>query len=214
VEDAVQRIREAVPRLDALVDNAGAIHPRRTLTVDGLEATFATMVVNPFRLVHGLLPALADARGQVVAVTSGGMYAQSLDPDDLQSEDGEYDGVRAYARAKRAQVVLVREWARRLRGRGIRFDTMHPGWADTPGLREALPRFRSLLGPILRSPEEGADTAVWLAAGGAAGLRDGRLYLDRRARPFDRVPWTRVDAPTRAALWEHVLDLTGLPDPV
>jgi dehydrogenase/reductase SDR family member 12 len=215
VDDAVARIRETVPRLDALIDNAGAIHQRRTLTVDGLEATFATMVVQPFRLVHGLLPMLADARpGQVVAVTSGGMYAQALDPDDLWSEREPYDGVRAYARAKRAQVVLIREWARRFRARGIRFDAMHPGWADTPGLQDALPRFHGLLRPILRSPAEGADTAVWLAAGGASGRPDGRLYLDRRERPFDRVPWTRVDAPARAALWERALELAGLPDPM
>lgn len=214
VTQAVSQVLGARPRLDVLVDNAGAIHARRTQTADGLEATFATMVVQPFRLVHGLLPALAHGEpGQVVAVTSGGMYAQALDLDDLQSAEGPYDGVRAYARAKRAQVVVMREWARRMRGRGVRFDAMHPGWADTPGLQDALPGFRSVLRPILRSPEEGADTAVWLAMGGASGRRDGRLYLDRRERPFDRVPWTRLDATDRAGLWERVRSLTGLPEP-
>jgi hypothetical protein len=100
-----------------------------------------------------------------------------------------------------------------MRGRGVRFDAMHPGWADTPGLQDALPGFRSLFRPILRSPEEGADTAVWLAMGGASGRRDGRLYLDRRPRPFDRVPWTRLGPADRAAFWERVLSLTGLPAP-
>jgi NAD(P)-dependent dehydrogenase (short-subunit alcohol dehydrogenase family) len=213
VDEAVRLVRETAPRVDVLIDNAGAIHQQRTLTADGLEATFATMVVQPFRLVHGLLPSLAQGRpGQVIAVTSGGMYAQALDLDDLQSSHGTYDGVRAYARAKRAQVTLMREWARRMRGRGVRFDAMHPGWADTPGLRDALPRFHSLLRPLLRTPEEGADTVMWLAAGGANQHPDGRLYMDRRVRPFDRVPWTRLDAAGRATLWERVLDLTGLPD--
>lgn len=214
VDAAVRLIGDTQATLDVLVDNAGAIHQRRTLTADGLEATFATMVVQPFRLVHGLLPLLmASGGGQVVAVTSGGMYAQALDLDDLQSERGSFDGVRAYARAKRAQVTLVREWARRLGGRGVRFDTMHPGWADTPGLRDALPRFRTLLRPILRSTAEGADTCLWLAAGGARGRRDGRLYLDRRPRPFDRAPWTRLDGSARAALWDQVASLAQLPDP-
>ncbi len=214
VDEAVRRIGDSGATIDVLVDNAGAIHQRRTLTADGLEATFATMVVQPFRLVHGLLPLLArSGRGQVIAVTSGGMYAQALDLDDLQSERGSFDGVRAYARAKRAQVALIREWARRRRGSGVRFDAMHPGWADTPGLRDALPRFRTLLRPILRSTAEGADTCLWLAGGGAPGRRDGRLYLDRRERPFDRVPWTRLDGAARAALWDRVVSLAGLPDP-
>ena len=96
-------------------------------------------------------------------MTSGGQYAQALDLDDLQSSRGAYDGTRAYARAKRAQVSLIREWARRFGGAGIRFDSMHPGWARTPGLVEALPGFARLMGPLLRTPAEGTDTLVWLA---------------------------------------------------
>ena len=69
-------------------------------------------------------------------MTSGGQYAQALDLDDLQYSRGAYDGTRAYARAKRAQVALIREWARRFGDAGIRFNSMHPGWARTPGLVE------------------------------------------------------------------------------
>ncbi len=71
-------------RLDVLIDNAGAMFPERTIGADGLEATLATMVVGPFALIAGLLPLLRrTGRARVVAVTSGGMYAQRLDLDDL-----------------------------------------------------------------------------------------------------------------------------------
>jgi dehydrogenase/reductase SDR family member 12 len=216
VRAAVERVAGLAPSLDVLIDNAGAIHPQRTVTPDGLEATFATLVVGPFAMVSGLLPLLRRSeRGRVIAVTSGGMYAQPLDLDDLQLEATPYDGTRAYARAKRAQVTLVREWARRLRGTpgAPVVDAMHPGWADTPGLEASLPTFHRLMLPLLRTPEEGADTIAWLAAGGAPS-GGGRLFLDRRPRPFDRLPGTRLEARERRRLWDLVVGLTGQPDPL
>jgi NAD(P)-dependent dehydrogenase (short-subunit alcohol dehydrogenase family) len=197
-----------------VVDNAGAIHQTRSVSSDGIEMTLATMVVQPFALIAGLLPLLrASGAGRVIAVTSGGMYAQRLRLGDLGSAQEPYDGVRAYARAKRAQVALIREWARRTPDGPVRFDAMHPGWADTPGLHASLPTFARVMGPLLRTPEEGADTAVWLAAGGAGAAKDGRLYLDRRPRPFDRIPSTRLDVGDRRRLWSSVVRLAGIPDP-
>ena len=143
---------------------------------------------------------------------SGGQYAQSLDLDDLQSERGAYDGTRAYARSKRAQVTLMREWARRLGPAGIRFDSMHPGWTRTPGLAEALPGFAHAMGPLLRSPAEGTDTLVWLATTPVHHAPAGSLWLDRRPRPFDRLPGTRLTAADRRRLWDLVAGMSALPD--
>src|SRR5207342_3374406 len=85
VRTATARILATEPRLDVLIDNAGAIFPDRTDGPDGIESTFATMVVGPFALVGGLLPLLeATHRARVIAVTSGGQYAQGLDLDDLE----------------------------------------------------------------------------------------------------------------------------------
>ena len=214
VRSAVETILERESRLDVVVDNAGAIFPRREVGPDGIERTFATLVVGPFALVVGLRPLLrATAGSRVIAVTSGGQYLQRLPIDDLQYETGTYDGTRAYARAKRAQVALMREWARRLAPEGMAAMAMHPGWTDTPGLAEALPRFHRLMRPILRTPTEGIDTLVWLATvPDAAGLSGG-LFHDRRRRPFDRAPVTRLSLDARSALWERVsaLSATGGP---
>lgn len=208
VRSAVAQILATESRLDVLVDNAGAIYPERRITDDGLEATFATMVAGPFVLTDGLLPLLeASNDGRVINVVSGGMYGQALPLDDLQFERGSFDGTRAYARAKRASTALMREWSRRYKG-NVRFDAMHPGWADTPGLAESLPGFYELMRPVLRSPAEGADTITWLATDTTADRPRGRLYLDRRPRPYDRVPGTRLRADERRRLWESVVSLT------
>ncbi len=204
VTAAVEQIAGAESRLDILVDNAGAIEPERRVTEDGMEATFATMVAGPFALIAGLRPLMEASQGRVISVVSGGMYAQPLPLDDLQFERGAFDGTRAYARAKRASTALIREWARRYRRGSVRFNAMHPGWADTPGLADSLPGFYELMGPVLRTVEEGVDTVVWLAADPAAGAKGGQLFLDRRPRPFDRVPATRLDAAERRELWERV----------
>ncbi len=215
VREAVAAIEASESRLDILVDSAGAIHATRTVTEEGLEATFATMVVGPFVLISGLLPMLErSGDGRVITVVSGGMYGQALPLDDLGFERGDFNGTLAYARAKRAATALTREWGRRLRGRPVRVNAMHPGWADTPGLAASLPGFHGLMGPLLRTPAQGIDTVTWLAADPRAGLAGGRLYLDRRSRPFDRLPSTRLSSAQRRWLWDEVVRLAGIPDPM
>jgi dehydrogenase/reductase SDR family protein 12 len=212
VRAAAATILATEPRLDVLIDNAGAMFAERGETAEGFERTFATMVLGPFVLTSRLLPRLLESPdARLVAVTSGGQYTQSLPLDDLAFEIGTYDGPRAYARAKRAQVALIREWSRRFHARGLVANAMHPGWADTPGLESALPGFRDIVGDQLRSAAEGVDTLLWLAAGPSAESRatTGRLFLDRRVRPFDRVPQTRLSATDRRRLWELVVGLTG-----
>ena len=214
---AVHRVADQMAgseeRLDALVNNAGALLTERRVSVDGYEMTFATMVLGPFVLTNGLAPLLERTAAQtglarVVNVASGGMYLQGLHLDDLQMEREPYRGSIAYARAKRALVTLTREWARRLRDRAITVNSMHPGWADTPGVVASLPTFHRLIGPLLRTPEEGADTIVWLVASDEPAGVSGRFWLDRRPRPVDRLRSTRVDDRDARRLWRACERLT------
>ena len=196
--------------VDILVHNAGALLRDRTSTAEGHEVTVATHVLAPFLLTARLLPQLtAAAPGRVVLVASGGMYTERLDVAGLAMPEG-YDGVTAYARAKRAQVALAGEWGRRLHGRPVVVNAMHPGWAATRGIRDALPRFSRVIGPLLRTPAEGVDTTVWLAAAPEAAATCGRFLLDRRPRGVHRVPWTRRDDEEleAARLWRWCAERT------
>ena len=137
-------------------------------------------MVAGFELTRSLLePLRAGAPARVINVSSGGMYTQRLRADDLQSEQGEFDGAAVYARTKRAEVVLTELWAQRLDPAQITVHAMHPGWADTPGVKSSLPRFYRATKPLLRTPAQGADTIVWLGAAGLPGRETGGLL----ARP-------------------------------
>jgi dehydrogenase/reductase SDR family protein 12 len=191
------RFCDTTSHLDGLVHCAGALFPDFRTAGDGTELTLATHVVAPFRLSRLLFPLLRQAPSSViVTLSSGGMYTQPFGLDHLELAAGDYRGVTAYARAKRAQVMLAHEWARRWGDDGLASYAMHPGWVDTPGLTSGLPSF-ARLGPLLRTAEQGADTAVWLAADGprrqpaatGSGKPDG-IWLDRRRRSEYYLPTT------------------------
>ena len=202
------------PAIHVLVHNAGALDDERHESAQGLELTVASQVVGPFLLTSLLRPALrAGAPSRLLWVSSGGMYSEPLVVDDLEMPAASYDGTTAYARAKRAQVTLAEGWAERLAADGIVVHTMHPGWADTPGVARSLPTFRRVLGPLLRTAADAADTLVWLAVDGGEPLRkSGRFWLDRRARPLHRLASTRrSDTPEeRARLWRWAEEKSGL----
>jgi len=206
------RFAQRHDRLDILVLNAGALTHEYTVTAEGNESTFATHVLSQFLLLRLLRPLLeAAAPSRVISVASGGMYTERLDVDALEPTPAAYEGSKAYARCKRAQVVLAQEWTRRLRGTGVTVNTMHPGWADTPGIRTALPGFSRVLGPLLRTPGEGADTIVWLAAAPEVAKESGLFFLDRLPRATHRLRRTRRpdEADEAARLWELCTERTA-----
>ncbi|XP_063049220.1 dehydrogenase/reductase SDR family member 12 isoform X2 [Engraulis encrasicolus] len=128
--------------VNVLVNNAGCMVNQRELTEDGLEKNFATNTLGTYILTTALIPALkkaADAR--VITVSSGGMLVQKLNFEDLQFEKGTFDGTMAYAQNKRQQVIMTERWADQ--HKEIHFSSMHPGWADTPAVRSAMPDFHA-----------------------------------------------------------------------
>jgi NAD(P)-dependent dehydrogenase (short-subunit alcohol dehydrogenase family) len=209
-------VRQAAARLaegpvDVLVHNAGVLPDRRQETRDGLELTFATHVVGPHLLTRLLRPNLErSADGRIVWVSSGGMYTRRLNLRDPNwTRRKRYDGVLAYAETKRAQVVLSELWAQELRDTSVVVNAMHPGWAETPAVKSSLPRFYRIARPILRTPAQGADTVVWLAACPRAGRLTGRFFFDREPRRTHFLPGTRETRPEREALWHLCESLCG-----
>ena len=201
--------RFAPARVDVLIHNAGVLPATRQESPEGLELTLATNVVGPFLLTHLLHAKLAAATGaRVIFVSSGGMYAQRLSLEDLQWTQRPFDGVTAYAQTKRMQVVLTELLARRWARARIAVHAMHPGWADTPSVRSSIPGFWQVMRTRLRTPEEGADTIVWLAV--ASALPSGWFWFDRAPQPTHLLPFTSERPRDRARLWRTCTRLAGL----
>jgi NAD(P)-dependent dehydrogenase (short-subunit alcohol dehydrogenase family) len=177
------------PRVDALVNNAGLSLFERRASCDGHEYTFAVNVLSGFVLTH-LLAKHIPRGGRVVHMTSAAAYTQRLDVDALLAPPT-YRGAIQYAQTKRAQIELNTVWIERLAPLGVTSTCVHPGLARTPGVEVAAPLYHRLAGPLLRDPDQGADTAVWLAASPAAAGRSGGLWFDRAPRPEHVFPWTR-----------------------
>jgi len=194
--------------IDILINNAGALFNPRQQTPEAFEKSFALLLLAPYILTERLKPLLAKAdEGRVVNVLSGGMYSQKIQVDDLQSQQGNYSGAVAYARAKRGLMILTEVWSERWDGDGITVNAMHPGCADTPGVESSLPAFYKATAPLLRSPEQGADTIVWLAASTEAGKVSGKFWLDREQHPSHISGKTQESADEREQLLETLQEL-------
>ncbi len=196
--------------IHAVVHCAGVMPPERTETAQKHEMAFATHVLGPVALTIGLRE-LFDAGSRVVFVSSGGMYPVPLQTTDVEFAHGEYSGLTAYARTKRMQVVITEQLAERLTGPDDPVvHSMHPGWAATPGVTDSIPMFGSVMKPILRTADDGADTIVWLAAADQPLASTGMFWHDRRPRPTHYPSWRRDSPEARDALWSAVVEATGI----
>ena len=206
VRSACAAIKQQFAHVDVLIHNAGALLNTRQISPQGIEQTIASHVVGPFLMTTLLLPLMNG--GRVVTVSSGGMYTSALpvfaNGESLELPAHKYGGSKQYAIAKRAQVTLAEMWA--AREPNTEFASMHPGWADTPGVQESIPGFRRVTAPILRSASEGADTIAWLAAVQPLPGKSGSFWSDREIRSTHKSSRTKKNDTTsfRTALWESV----------
>ena len=197
-------------RIDVLVNNAGLVVARRQLTADGFELTLAVNHLAPFLLTNLLLPALtASPPARVVTVSSVAHRGAMLDVADLQCER-RYLAMLAYANSKLANVLFTRELARRLDPALITANCLHPGTVRTRFGDTGAAWLRLGLaagGGLLRSPESGARTVVYLASAPEMAGQTGGYYVSgRRRRPSRQA---RDDALARR-LWDASARLTGL----
>ncbi len=206
-------VLSAYPRLDVLLNNVGGFWSHRHLTADGLEHTFALNHLAPFLLTSLLLDRLkASAPARVVTVSSGAQGTGNIDFDDLMGER-KYSGQRAYSQSKLANVMFTYELARRLEGTGVTATVLHPSVTRTAFGAEdparAMAPIIAALRPFMRSPQRGADTAVFLASSLEAEGVTGRYFANRKARESHK---TSYDTATTGRLWRISADLVGLPD--
>ena len=198
-------------RLDVLVNNAGAVFPKRTESVDGIEMTLALNHLAPFLLTNLLLDTLkASAPSRVVTVSSGAHIGAKVNFDDLQLTHG-YGTWRAYGQSKLMNLLFTRELARRLAGTGVTANALHPGFVSSDfGKGEAAfwTGAFTLMRPFMISAEKGAQTAIYLASSPEVEGASGWYYV--KCHPVTPSAEARDDATARR-LWEVSDQLTGLP---
>jgi NAD(P)-dependent dehydrogenase (short-subunit alcohol dehydrogenase family) len=202
----------ALGRLDVLINNAGLVLGERRTSADGFEYTFALNHLAPFLLTNLLREQLvASAPARVITVSSAAHRGARLDLDDVQLA-GHFNGWRAYANSKLANILFTTELARRLTGTGVTANCLHPGTVNTGFGRDGsrLLRLGLDLGRrFLRTAGQGADTVVYLASSPDVAGATGGYYVNRKLRAPSRAA---RDQATARRLWEISAELTGLPE--
>ena len=214
VQSEVRRLAETFlarhDRLDVLVNNAGVVLSKRTETPDGIEMTLAINHLAPFLLTNLLLDRLKQsAPSRVITVSSEAQRWGSMDFGDLQSRR-RYRGFPVYGMTKLANIMFTYELAERLKGTGVTANCLHPGSVGTnfgQNNRGAMAFFFRTFKPFMRSPEQGADTLIWLASSPEVGGISGKYFSDRKEIEAKDIAY---DPDVRRRLWEISEDLTGL----
>lgn len=207
------RLRDTFPQLDVLLNNAGAVHTSRKQSADGLELTFAVNHLGYLLTTLELLPLLRAApAARIVNVASHAHRNAKLDLDDLELKSAGYRGWTAYCNSKLCNILFTRELARRLKAEGTKItaNSLHPGVVATGfgrndgGLLAGLWR---LMGPLLRTPESGADTSVHLCLAPELDGVSGRYFADcAESRPRA----TAENDAVAERLWDISAELLGV----
>src|SRR5918997_986080 len=210
VRRLAEEFKERHDRLDVLVNNAGLVQSTRTETRDGIETTLAVNHLAPFLLTNLLLDLLkSSAPSRVVTVSSEAQRWGRMDFDDLQSRS-KYRGFPVYGMTKLANIMFTYELAERLSGTGVTANCLHPGSVGTnfgQNNRGPMALFFRTFKPFMRSPEQGADTLIWLDSSPEVEGISGMYFSDRKEIEAKKVTCAPA---ARRRLWEISEDLTGL----
>tara|TARA_R110002073_G_scaffold2998_13_gene20071 strand:+ start:12416 stop:13264 length:849 start_codon:yes stop_codon:yes gene_type:complete len=207
VKAAGDALAAAGAPLDVLLNNAGVIHTTRRETVDGFEETLAVNHFAPFLLTGLLLPQLQMPQSARIVNVASQAYTLVKDMgfDDMQSIKS-YKTFREYGRSKLANILFTRSLAQRLKGQDITVNSLHPGAVSTSlGTQNGFfgKLLPLLLKPFFRTPEQGAQTSIYLCSSDAVSGVSGEYFID--CKPRTTKPWARDDA-AADRLWHYTED--------
>jgi len=209
IRELAATLHQQLTRIDVLINNAGAAFARREFTIDGIEKTFAINHLAPFLLTNSVLDLLRrSSEGRIVNLTAGIPVRRSSFLDNLQGEQ-HYSQFGAYRTSKVSNILFTYELARRLQGTGITVNCAHPGPVRTEFTKKAggfLMRMSKILRPIMRSPEVGARTPIYLATDREVATVTGGYFVNCKQRKSARMTYDRMIA---EKLWEMSERLTS-----
>lgn len=215
IKECVEKFEKEGLPLDVLINNAGVMLDKKEKTPDNLDETFATNTLPTFLLTILLIPTLKKSKSpRVITVSSGGMLTEKLVTRENYDTQKEWSGRTAYARTKRHQLALNELFAEKYtKETGIGFYAMHPGWAETPAVITAMPSFYETFKKKLRTPEQGADTMLWLA--GTQNLdpqkQSGEFFRDRQIEiKHFCISDTKYSKEEAEDLWKWCSEASGL----
>ena len=212
----MRRVVGSARKVDVLVNNVGVLNDDHALTSEGRESSFTINILSHYLLTEGLIRggAFGSNHPLVVNVTSGGGYNVPLSAAMLNMVNPKtFNGTGAYAFHKRGQMVLNQYWRDKYGAQGFTFYVMHPGWADTDGVKRSMPRFRRILKSILRDAVSGSDTVTWLAATRPPQQEKELVWFDRKQRPSHVYERTRTTKDTPQSLVDALeKELARFPD--
>ena len=211
--DSVRALSEKVlsvyPAVHVLINNAGTLHEVWRRTTDGFEATWQVNYLAPFLLTNLLLDRLiASAPARVVTVASAAHEGARIDFENLDAREG-YSMLKVYGQSKLASIVFAFELARRMKGRGVTSNCLHPGMVATQiGNRSGLIGLAwELMKPFLLTPAQGAETMLYLAGSPEVADTTGTYFVDKRITRPDPIA---LDRALQARLWKVSAHMTGL----
>jgi NAD(P)-dependent dehydrogenase (short-subunit alcohol dehydrogenase family) len=203
-------IAASEPRIDVLINNAGAAFAQRQVTAEGFELTFALNHLSYFVVTAGLRERLLGSTpARIVSTSSTAHMGMKVDLDDLQTKNG-YSSLKAYGRSKLENILFTRELARRLQGTGVTANCLHPGVVATRFGHESggvLQPFLKALQIFAISPEKGAETIVYLASSPDVASVTGKYFAKNK---IAKTSAAAQDMGVAAALWAKTAELTGV----
>lgn len=207
IRDAARRFIASHDRLDLLVNAAGVFVKEKQLTVDGIERTFATNYLAYFLLTNELLPLLTKSAPARVVNISSKYGRTTIDFDDLQKLQAPYSYLKSTPQSMLARVLFTQELAHRLDGTGVVANVVHPGLVKkTRLLNDTRGPFKWITDTFGGTPEQGADTVLWLATAPETATTTGKMFSKRKEIS---TPGQGSDPAARKRLWEESEKLTG-----
>lgn len=209
IHRVVDEFKKKYDKLDVLINNAGVTLPKYSLTIDGIEKTFAINYLAQFMLCILLFDVLKKGNPARIVNVASSVQAKTVDFDILNSEEN-YGQLKAYGLSKLAVILFTREFAKEIKGSGVTVNCLHPGYVKTKLIRNFRPfvkYFYHLIGLFMISPKKGAKTSIYLASSPDVNSISGKYYKKRKEAKTVKISY---DDEVAKRLWDISVELTNI----